>query len=174
MFDSCLHNTKLAVVTLNSNFKDMRLYTDHYSPFKLGETLIAMATTRSFETLFIILATHQLDWASVATEFGETQRQREKRDSWLNWYLGRCLCSVKLKRHNWNVSETCGRYSAKKKKEKENLDVISLHASLFDIAVISYWYRIWVTSWNKHEQLSKKNQLWGQFGNSAWRPAVWS
>lgn len=36
-----------------------------------------MATMRSSETLFIILATQQLVWASVTMEFSEAQRQRE-------------------------------------------------------------------------------------------------
>lgn len=34
---------------------------------------------------------------------------KRKWGSCLGWHLERCLCSVKLKRHNWNVSGTSGR-----------------------------------------------------------------
>lgn len=95
--------------------------------------------------------------------FGITAAQTEPVLPWISerhgnrekvGQLAGVMGSVKLKRHNSNVLETSGRYS--EGGEGGNLDVISLHSSLFDTAVISYWYWIWMTSREKHEQSSKR------------------
>lgn len=142
-------------ILLSSNFNDLTILDTAplslHSP--LGQVAVDDATLRRSKTLnTVILASQQLDWASVTMEFSETHWQRKSGTAALAgiWrgacVRDRCVANV---RH-----------------------VISLHGRRFDIAVFSYWHGIWLNSWSK----KKKNKInyEGKFGNSAWRTVLWS
>lgn len=63
-----------------------------------------------------------------------------KWDNWLDWYLGRWVCSVKLKRHNWNVSETSLRYSRQKKSGTISQHETFLTSPSFHIDIRYGWH----------------------------------
>lgn len=106
VWKGCVHTGSFSAVTIRIHWTILYATTWNLNS-KLGEVIVVMATLRSSEThsfgntaAWLSQCYHGVQWDTTT---------KRKWDSCLDWYLERCLCSVKLKRHNWIVLETSGR-----------------------------------------------------------------